>query len=307
MQKRSSFLIILIAIICGAAGIYFVSNYVSGVKETFQSERILKQVVVAAQNIPENTTVTNDMVQISNVPAEYVLPQSFTDMKDVVGAMTTTGIVKGEQIVQGRITKGENKSSFSYGIPKEKRAISIGIDQISGVSGLIRPKDKVDVLATLTVPEDHSGSAEGQAVAIDGEQEVKVEVKVSWNAELEFFQKVARKLLEGRRIVSFDGKNITFTLFQNVEVLAIGSTVNKPVDAETTGLIQTEGGNSREQEARTVTLCLGAEEAELITNVERTGFIKFDLRNPGDDEIVELKPIIEYKLKDILKEAAKNR
>lgn len=294
MLKRKNIVILAVAILCGLIGVFLITNYVNSVK-TVYSSKPMGEVVIALKTIPENVRVTRDMVKVTNMETGYILSQACTRIEDVVGTMTKSSIFKDEQVLQGRITRGDKPGEFAYGIPDGKRAVAVSLDAVKGVAGFIKPHDRVDVLATINIPDDNSGSAEGQATATDGNRTVNVSVKVSWEEELKLFQKVAQKLLEGRRIVSFDGKTLTFTLFQNIEVLAVGNEIKRPENDDSKVKADTDYIT---KSADTIVLCLDPLQVELLTNTEKVGSIKFDLRNPGEDKIVEMEPIVEYNPSD---------
>lgn len=276
MQKKRNLIILMIAVLCGFIGVYFVMKYAVGNKPVINeaySDKPMMKVVVAAQDIPENVRITGAMIEVSSVPSEYILRGAYEALDDVLGSMTKTAIYKGEQIMGGRISRGDTPDEFSYRIPEGKRAVSLAINNINGVAGFIQPRDRIDVLLTMRLKEisSHDSSQQNQ------DQTIK-----AWEERLKLFKRTALKLMEGRRIISFDGDNITFTLFQDVEVLAMGKK-----------LIRGKDNKDGEDGLSTITLCLDEHQVELITNAETVGSIKFSLKNPGDSQIIELKPIVE--------------
>jgi pilus assembly protein CpaB len=64
-------------------------------------------------------------------------------------------ISQGEQISLSKLSKARKASgggSLAGNTPAGKRAISIAVDSISSVSGMVRSGDYVDVIATLQIP-----------------------------------------------------------------------------------------------------------------------------------------------------------
>ena len=47
-----------------------------------------------------------------------------------------------------------------YTVPPGKRAISIAVDEVTGVSRFIRPSDRVDVVVTANIPTAGPGGQE---------------------------------------------------------------------------------------------------------------------------------------------------
>jgi len=63
------------------------------------------------------------------------------------------GIVKGEPIVEAKLMPREGTTGvMSYKIPEGHRAMTVAVDQVSGVAGFITPGSKVDVVLTTTPP-----------------------------------------------------------------------------------------------------------------------------------------------------------
>lgn len=122
-------------------------NYLQGVSEPTATATV--PVIVAKVDIPSKTKVTAEMVQIQNVPAEYLQPGAVRDGKQVIGVMAREHIIAGEQIT-GRRLLAEGKAAGLPGIvPPGKRAVTVAVSEVSGVAGLIKPGDRVDVLATF--------------------------------------------------------------------------------------------------------------------------------------------------------------
>lgn len=284
-MKRRNLIIISIALICGLIGVLSIVSYVNGIQTAYKNVP-MKEVVVAVHDIPQNVHITREMVKIMEIESQYALPGCFTKLEDIEGAITTSPIYNCEQVIKERITTQENPSQFCYAIPEGKRAVTVAVNDISGVAGLIRPGDKVDVLFTMEVPDENAGSAQGEVSATDGKKTINVTAKISWAEELQLYKKISQKLLEGNRIVSYDAKNITFELFQNIDILAVGNDTGKSDEN-----IKSESKDEKSEGS--VTICLDPQQVELLTNAEKVGSIKFGLRNPVDTKILELKPIVD--------------
>ncbi|MGI5851226.1 MAG: RcpC/CpaB family pilus assembly protein [Caldicoprobacterales bacterium] len=81
-------------------------------------------------------------------------------------------------------------------------------------------------------------------------------------------------------IVSIDANEMTVTMMQNVQVLAVyGSNSQAGEDGE-------------KKDSGTITLALEPEDVELLTNAEAMGSLKLSLRSPVDEAVIDLKPII---------------
>lgn len=64
-----------------------------------------------------------------------------------VGKVTMVGVVPGEVIVNGMLAQGAVSGGLSAQVPAGMYAMSIPVNQITGVNGAIQPGDRVDLVA----------------------------------------------------------------------------------------------------------------------------------------------------------------
>ena len=111
-------------------------------------------VVVAAVDIPENTQITKEMVTLKSISNDSLLDQYMLDMDSVVGMVMTSDVYAGEQIIRNRLVGvGEEDSAtkmLAYAINPDMRAISIFVDQDTGLVNFLKPGNRVDVLANYS-------------------------------------------------------------------------------------------------------------------------------------------------------------
>lgn len=111
-------------------------------------------VVVAAVDIPENTQITTEMVTLRSVSDDSLLENYILDPQSVVGMVMTSDAYTGEQIIRDRLVRvGETASdrkTLAYALNPGMRAISIFIDQDTGFANLLKPGNRVDVLANYS-------------------------------------------------------------------------------------------------------------------------------------------------------------
>jgi pilus assembly protein CpaB len=110
-------------------------------------------IVSAAQDISANTVITEEMLVMVEIPEGIVLPGALTKISDAVGQTSLTDIIVGEQIVAAKLVlPGETATNtLAYAIEPGNRAITIGVDNVSGLAGMIHPGDRIDLLAELDV------------------------------------------------------------------------------------------------------------------------------------------------------------
>jgi len=111
-------------------------------------------VLVSKQDIPQGSVIESDMLGTAIVPTKFVQPQAVSSLDRIAGMVTLAPISEGEQISLSKLTN-ERKASvgdLAGTTPSGKRAISIMVDNIASLSGMVKPGDYVDVLATIQIP-----------------------------------------------------------------------------------------------------------------------------------------------------------
>jgi len=147
---RNKFVIVL-ALVFGLLTAYLVLNYLQDVKAALDNNEYV-EIVIANQDIPANTVISASMLSMKKIPFQYVHSQEITDNSEVIGKILLVPLNAGESIMKNQvISQSDKKNGLAYVIPEGKRALTIPVDEVSGVAGLIKPGDKVDVISTITI------------------------------------------------------------------------------------------------------------------------------------------------------------
>jgi pilus assembly protein CpaB len=105
------------------------------------------QVVVAKAEIPANSVITTDMLEIRNVGVNGIATDALSDPASAVGRVTKYPIAANAQVSLGAIVDtAKPAEALSELIPTGKRAISITASQIGNAGGLVLPGDYVDLV-----------------------------------------------------------------------------------------------------------------------------------------------------------------
>ena len=108
-----------------------------------------KRVVVATKQILEMSTIDDTMIEYKEVPVNFIQPGAVENPEDVVGLVAASPINEGEQILNTKLLAPGPTTGLSNQIAPSKRAVSIAIDEVRGVSKLLRPGDRIDILAPV--------------------------------------------------------------------------------------------------------------------------------------------------------------
>jgi pilus assembly protein CpaB len=110
--------------------------------------------VVAATDLEPGTRLSADMVAVRDVPSEW-LPSGYvepTRYADVDGSVLAHRLRRGEPIALSHL-EAERVQGLSGRLDAGRRAVTIPVDELSSVSGLVQPGDAVD----LHVSFEHRG------------------------------------------------------------------------------------------------------------------------------------------------------
>jgi len=142
--------VFIIAIILGIITIVALNYYITDANSetpTFAPVELVS-VVMAKATIHQHTRITEDMLITKKIPSEAVHPEAILNIGEAAGGISRSDIMRDEQVLSSRVVTDDIWASLSYRVPEQYRAISIPMNEVSGVSGFISPNDKVDVLVT---------------------------------------------------------------------------------------------------------------------------------------------------------------
>lgn len=146
MRKIGIILVVFVALVCGAAASVLAYNYLKN--KPVAEGPVLVSVVVAAKDLTFGEELTTDNMQIVMYPEASVPSGAYHEVDSLLGEVTKVFLKKNEPILESKLSS--IGGGLSLLIDKDKRAASIQVDKVSGVSGFVLPGDKVDVIATFS-------------------------------------------------------------------------------------------------------------------------------------------------------------
>lgn len=206
MDKRRLYLLVGVAL----AGIAVTLLYIQDQKKQEELRRILaerdkRKVVVAKVNVPKGTVLTAGVLGYTTVPSKKLEPGSTEYAEAVLGKVALTPFTKGQQILLSKIT--DVQQTLSFKLPPGKRAITISVDKISSVNGMVTPGDFVDIIGTFPYPFSSGGRKDAPAVATLFQQ-----VRILAVDEITSKEEMLVQRSEGGTSSAFSFATITFAL-----------------------------------------------------------------------------------------------
>ncbi|MBN2056189.1 Flp pilus assembly protein CpaB [bacterium] len=273
--------VLLLALILAVVAVVLVQLYLHQLKAERKTKDMVS-VLVVAKDVPAGSALLGTQVTSQMIPKQYLNPNAVLpkDLDLILGMTTANDLRKGQQILWTDFIT-EPEEGLAGIISHGERALTLDVTMRTGVAGLLRPNDHVDIIGTFRTPR---------------------EVKVS-----------KQDLLNFNQDFSYQYEQVTVTLLQNVTILAVGDIIGSK---EATSSLIPDVNMSEEPPAgmnvpvynpakamnnmyRTVTVLVTPLEAELLTHAVATGEITLALRNP-EDMITEL-ALPNIKFTDVVK------
>jgi pilus assembly protein CpaB len=115
----------------------------------------LVPVVVAAQDVPEGTVITFDMISQRSVPEQFVTSSVVKpdSASYVVNQKVLVPLQAGDPLLWSQFETTKAAERLSTKVQKKGRAITIEAKSTTAVGGWIRPNDHVDVIGTFRDPQ----------------------------------------------------------------------------------------------------------------------------------------------------------
>lgn len=152
-KLNRTWVVLGIAIAIGGLAALGARNYLSSEMAAIEARGKGEQVnvVVAKEKMQRGEVVSSATVAVRGVPTEYahssaLMPDQF-DTFD--GKVLAYGVKAGEVILWSML-EGKKAPSFSARVEAGRRAITVPVDEINSISGLLEPGDLIDLMVTVS-------------------------------------------------------------------------------------------------------------------------------------------------------------
>jgi pilus assembly protein CpaB len=138
------------------------------------------KVIVANADMAPGRSLTAEDLTLADFETKVAPTNAFTEIDKLVGRVNETFMVKGQPIVEAMLAPEGSGSGLQAIIPEGQRAITLEVNEFTGVAGLLVPNCRVDIVSTLA-GNDNNGqiarivvqnvkvTAVGQKTGITGE------------------------------------------------------------------------------------------------------------------------------------------
>jgi len=227
-----------------------------------------RSVVVATLDIPAQSRLVADMLEVKTMPADEIDEEAFTARSQVVDRITGVAIAAGAQILPSMVSDRAG-DSLTFKITPGKRAVSIEVKEAVTAGGNVQPGDTVDVVGIFALGQDADISAV-LAVFAPGAEPVVTPMNTDTYTQL----------------------NLAATILEGVKVLAVGQSLAESEEKTSTTATKPETDAESRPKAKSVTLEVTPQQAQLLSLADEYGVLRLSVRPFGDYGPVGVAPVI---------------
>jgi pilus assembly protein CpaB len=141
MKNMKAIALLVLALITGLAAAVYAASWVA------QRGNIAStKVVVAAVDIELGSKINPQMLTTSEWPSLSVPEGAFKDVKELQDRVVKTSVLRGEALIERKLSPAGTTGGLSAVIAEGKRAMTVRVNDVVGVAGFALPGNYVDVM-----------------------------------------------------------------------------------------------------------------------------------------------------------------
>lgn len=152
MKQR---IVLIISVVVGFIAFILSTNYLRDERAKLYAGAEKITVIIASRDLPAGQVVTVEDLALGDIFASAVGQEVFSqeDLSRIVGKRLRFPVRRGVPVSWFHVDLPDDRSrGLASMIQSGMRAVSIPISGAAGVSGLVAPNDRVDILGTFTFP-----------------------------------------------------------------------------------------------------------------------------------------------------------
>ena len=142
-----------LAVVAGAVAAWAAQRHLQTLAARLEAaaRQPMQSVVVAAVDLPAGTLLDVQRVAVRDMPREWLpadalLPEDFDAAQ---GALLGRAVRRGDPILAGFLERQAVHQPFSSQLAAGRRAVTIPVDEISSLSGMLEPGDLIDLYVSF--------------------------------------------------------------------------------------------------------------------------------------------------------------
>lgn len=161
-RHRNSLLLVVALALGGVAAFGargYIATEIAAERERLQPRQDTIPIVVAKRAIDKGEVASAENMAVRDVPREYVASGTVTpDRFDgYAGSRLSVPMRAGEPLMHAML-EGADVSTFSAKVQAGIRALTIAVDEINSLSGMLQPGDRIDLMLSARLPAAGAGA-----------------------------------------------------------------------------------------------------------------------------------------------------
>ena len=149
-MKKVAIIPLAMGVLVGGLAIKLGLDTIQKAKASGQVEKV--KAVVAVADIPATSEVRKEMVKVVETPTTPLLGEhSYSDVESLLGRVVLSDVPAGTLMREELLAPEGTPAGLTVRIAPGFRAVSVRIDEVTGVGYQIRPGANVDVIAVMDV------------------------------------------------------------------------------------------------------------------------------------------------------------
>jgi pilus assembly protein CpaB len=148
-MKLHMLFIVALGIAAAGAAAMFIQTFSIQQRHTYTSTEQEFSVVVAKESIPAMTLMKGTTVMVKKVASTAAPKGALRDPVQVVGKVLIVPVAEGEALTESKFAKDGSGINLASILPTGKRAVTISLNDATGMVGLLYPGSVVDVMISL--------------------------------------------------------------------------------------------------------------------------------------------------------------
>ncbi len=153
-MKLRGLLLIGLSLVLGLVAVGWIRN----LNKQGPAEAASAEIVVAGTTLNFGDHISAAALRLVKWPGDAVPQGAFMSVADAAGdgdRVVLRSIEAGEPVLTSKISGKSGRATLSTIIEKDMRAVTIRVNDATGVAGFVLPNDRVDVLLTRDATQDH--------------------------------------------------------------------------------------------------------------------------------------------------------
>ena len=140
---------LIIALILGGVAAKMAFDFVQKRPGGLSSELKRPQIVVAKRGVEAGTAFTQEDLALGDVSSDSISETAFTSVDQLLGRVTMVPLLQGQAVTTTLLAPRGMGAGLQAAVPLGMRAVTVEINEMTGVAGYLVPGCHVDVVQTL--------------------------------------------------------------------------------------------------------------------------------------------------------------